>query len=220
MNIACIFDMDGLLFNTEELCRSIWVTLCKEHGVTCTPEQYSRCIGHNEKDVIAILRDMYGDSFPCENFFVLVRERMVQHFDAYGTPDKAGIHPLFDFLKSHDVPFALATSNNEAHARDMIHRSGLEPFFDAYAFGTEVPHGKPEPDIFLMAAERLNTPPEQCVVFEDSPAGLEAAHRAGMMSVYVPDLAVVTPDVLEHVTWQCESLDKAIEPLSHLLTGY
>ncbi|MCQ2981414.1 MAG: HAD family phosphatase [Treponemataceae bacterium] len=217
MNIACIFDMDGLLFNTEELCRSIWIELCKERGVTCTYEQYARCIGHNEKDVIAILKDMFGQSFPCENFFVLVRQRMVQHFEQYGTPDKPGIHPLFDFLKSHQVPFALATSNNEKHARDMIRRSGLEPYFDAYAFGTEVPHGKPEPDIFLMAAGRLNTPPERCIVFEDSPAGLEAARRAGMMSVFVPDLAEVPPEVLENVTWKCSTLEDAIGCLKPLL---
>jgi len=127
-----------------------------------------------------------------------------------GPPEKPGIRPLFDWLTAAGIPIALATSTSEKSAMWMIERAGLSKYFSAYAFGSEVEKGKPEPDIFLLARNRLGEMiPEECAVFEDSPAGIRAASRAGMRPVFVMDMIRPEPEVLSLIWKEIETLDQA-----------
>jgi beta-phosphoglucomutase-like phosphatase (HAD superfamily) len=99
----------------------------------------------------------------------------------------------------------------------MIKRAGIDEYFEAFAFGNEVEHGKPAPDIFLHAASQLKVLPENCVVYEDSEAGLKAAHSAGMKSVFIKDLLLPSEAVLVNVWKSCTSLDDSINALKTLI---
>ncbi|MCQ2612437.1 MAG: HAD family phosphatase [Treponemataceae bacterium] len=215
---ACIFDMDGLLYDTETLCRRLWQEYAQEIGYTVTDELYASCIGHNETDVKEILRTNLGDGFPIQTLYAEIRKRMLKYFGTFGPPEKPGIRPLFDFLRENRIPMALATSNGESHARNMIERSKLTNYFDAWAFGEQVEHSKPLPDIFLLAARQLDMAPEKCIVFEDSVAGLMAAQAAGMRNVFIKDLIEPPAEILEKVTWRLQKLDDAVSPLKSLLS--
>lgn len=207
---AAIFDMDGLLFDTEILCSEAWKAVSARGNYRVADGLFFSCIGRNHRDIKSIVLESCGDDFPYERFTTETREWMMERMAELGPPEKRGIRPLFDFLKARQVPIALATSTGEKSARWMIERAGLLPYFDAFAFGSEVERGKPAPDIFLLARDRLgDIPASSCVVFEDSPAGIRSAFTAGMKPVFVKDLLQPDPEVLAMVWRQIGSLDEA-----------
>jgi HAD superfamily hydrolase (TIGR01509 family) len=207
---AAIFDMDGLLFDTETLCSKAWKAVSARGDYRVADGLFFSCIGRNHRDIKSIVLDACGPDFPFDRFTTETREWMMERMTESGPPEKPGIRPLFDFLKARRIPIALATSTGEKSARWMIERAGLLPYFDAFAFGSEVEHGKPAPDIFLLARSRLgDIPVSTCAVFEDSPAGIRSAFAAGMRPVFVKDLLQPVPEVLALVWRQIGSLDEA-----------
>lgn len=200
---AAIFDMDGLLFDTERLCCEAWRSVSSSGGWKMSDELFFSCVGRNKRDTREIVTAACGSDFPFDRFDALAREWMMERMRADGPPEKPGIRELFAYLDSRRVPIALATSTSEVSARQMIEWAGLTDRFSAWAFGSEVERGKPEPDIFLLAMRRLSArDPSRCVVFEDSPAGLTAALAAGMRAVFVKDLIEPDRDLLDRV-WKC-----------------
>jgi beta-phosphoglucomutase-like phosphatase (HAD superfamily) len=211
---AAIFDMDGLLFDTERLCCDAWRSVASAAGYAMEDDLFLRCVGRNNRDTKSLVMDALGPDFPYDDFNRDARVWMQARMAENGPPEKPGIRVLFDFLKSSNIPIALATSTSEKSARWMIERAGLTPYFTAFAFGSEVERGKPEPDIFLLARDRIGAATEvrrsdECVVFEDSPAGLRAAAAAGMKPVFIKDLVTPTSDVLALVWKEIPSLEQA-----------
>lgn len=197
---AAIFDMDGLLFDTERLCCEAWRSVSNSEGYHMDDALFLSCVGRNKKDTRRIVTEACGSDFPFDRFDELAREWMMERMKAKGPPEKTGIRELFSYLASRGVPMALATSTGERSARQMIEWAGLTDWFSAWAFGSEVERGKPEPDIFLLAMERLSvSDASTCAVFEDSPAGLTAALSAGMRAVYVKDMIEVDGSILDRV---------------------
>lgn len=202
--------MDGLLFDTEALCAKSWRIVSEQSGYVVSDELFYSCVGRNNRDTRELVLASCGTQFPYEDFNQKTRKWMNDWMSANGPPEKPGIRILFDFLKSCSIPIALATSSSEHSARWMIERAGLTSYFDAFAFGSEVSMGKPAPDIFLLAKERLgNYEAEKCVVFEDSPAGLRAAASAGMKPVFIKDLIEPQSEVLSLVWKRIPSLENA-----------
>ena len=207
---AAIFDMDGLLFDTERLCCEAWRSVSFTAGYKMEDALFFACVGRNNRDTRTIVMESCGPDFPYDDFNRKAREWMTERMKANGPPEKPGIRPLFEFLKAHSIPIALATSTSEKSARWMIERSGLTPYFSAWAFGSEVERGKPEPDIFRLALSRMGVlDPSKCVVFEDSPAGLTAAMAAGMKAVFVPDMIVPDEEILGRIWKRINVLDEA-----------
>jgi HAD superfamily hydrolase (TIGR01509 family) len=211
---AAIFDMDGLLFDTERLCCDAWRAVASAAGYAMEDELFFRCVGRNNRDTKGIVLDALGPEFPYDDFNRDAKAWMQARMAENGPPEKPGIRRLFDFLKSSNMPIALATSTSEKSARWMIERAGLSSYFTAFAFGSEVERGKPEPDIFLLARDRIGAATEvrrsdECAVFEDSPAGLRAAAAAGMKPVFVKDMVTPPAEVLALVWKEIRSLDQA-----------
>ena len=205
---AVIFDMDGLMLDTEQLSKEAWDQIGIDRGVGPFGHLIVHLIGRNRADNEAFFRERFGDRLTFDTILELKEQYFQKTFAEKGVPVKKGLFELLNWLKDQGIPAAVATSTEEATARAELAQAGILPYMDRLVFGNMVPHGKPAPDIFLLAAEQLGVSPECCMVLEDSPSGIRAAHAAGMVPVMVPDL--VQPDealrALLHT--QVESLDQ------------
>jgi HAD superfamily hydrolase (TIGR01509 family) len=191
---AVLFDMDGLMIDSEPLSQRAWQRALSDWGYTLTPETYARVIGITVRNALEIYKEVFGPDAPIDTIFV----RKQQYFDEILANDgmviKAGLLDLVDWLDGHGIARAVASSTSRPLLNQKLATAGLTGKFDVIASGDEVQHGKPAPDIFLLAAERLGIAPANCVVLEDSNAGIKAAQAAGMLPVMVPDLLPPTEE--------------------------
>lgn len=192
-----IFDMDGLMFDTENVYTITWPPAAAEFGYTVTTEQVIGAVGLNAEAGRAYFERIFGSDFP----FYEIRKRRLEIAAEYirqnGLLAKPGLYSLLDFLDSHGVPAAVATSSERARADWYLQLSGLTGRFAAVICGDEVTRSKPDPDIFLTAADRLHAAPENCIILEDSENGIRAAHAAGAFAVMIPDLKQPTQEIQE-----------------------
>ena len=185
---AVIFDMDGLLLDTETLSFDSFVTTAARHEVTVGIADYRRMIGLNAATGIDILRGMLPpdhDAVAFKNEWLAVyRELLTQ-----GVRVKAGASEILQALEHAGIRRAVATSSAGGKARRVLDEVGLLPLIEHVTGGDEVRAGKPAPDVYLDAAHRLGVQPRTCLALEDSDNGVSAALRAGMTVIQIPDLA-------------------------------
>ncbi len=190
---AVLFDMDGLMFDTETLAFRAWSRALAEHGLEMRTSDYSRLIGRNMADARLILLDAYGPDTPVDALDAARFRYSSAEVAERGVPLKPGLVALLDALDALGIPRAMATSTGRERATALLERAGLAGRFHAIVCGDDITRGKPAPDIFLVAARRLDAPATSCLVLEDSEPGVRAAHAARMKTVLVPDLAPVAP---------------------------
>ncbi len=189
---SVIFDMDGVLFDTERIWLEIWLNIARRQGIHDMAEFFPLCIGRNNTDTRGLMLEHYGADFPYEKF---CREASVQFHrfvEQNGLPVKKGVHEILVFLKQANWNMGLASSSNYQSVTAHLGQAGMRDLFSVIVTGDMVKHSKPQPDIYLMACEKLGRHPYQCYAIEDSPNGVRAACRAGMKPIMVPDL--VSPD--------------------------
>ena len=193
---GAIFDMDGLLIDSERLWQKTWYELAAEMGLTLADTFPGDMCGTGGEHTRAVIRAYYHVDDP-EALLRACTER-VHRLQRKGVPLKPGVETILRGLRSEGYRIAVASSS----PMDMIERNlstnGVREYFDALTSGSEVAHCKPEPDVVLLAAERLGVPPEACYVFEDSLSGIEAGWRAGCRAVMIPDLIRPTERAREH----------------------
>ena len=213
--MALIFDMDGLMLNTEPLYQEAWQKAAHELGYTLSPELYISLVGRSTAEADRMLSQIFGEAFPVaafnERWDALWRE-LLEH---RGIALQPGLIPLLDWVEARAIPTAVGTSSNRAEAELCLSLAEIRDRFSTVITVDQVAAGKPEPDIFLATANRLETLPKQCLVLEDSNAGVHAAHAAGMPVVMIPDLQMpneatkaiaqkILPSLHEVLTWlQC-----------------
>ncbi|MBQ8697186.1 MAG: HAD family phosphatase [Clostridia bacterium] len=189
---AVIFDMDGLMFDTERLALPCTAQAARENGWQMEPEDVRAVIGCNFRSAEEHFRSVYGEGFD----YAPVRERalalMSEHIDREGIPLKAGLLHLLDYLRQNNIRFTVATSSNEPTARRYFESAGISGYFGEIMSGEKVERGKPDPQIYLRAAELLGVAADECVVLEDSLYGIESAYLAGMTPIMIPDLVEPT----------------------------
>lgn len=202
-----IFDMDGLLLDSEKIYSEIWRETAKLLGYEMSYSQWFGLLGTNEETEKQYLFSIYGADCPTEDFRA-VRLRIIDEYAAkHGFPLKKGVNEILFYLKEHSVSAVVATSSERSRAEKMLENSGIISLFSDVTCGNDVLFGKPDPALFLKAAYKANTEPEKCVVFEDSENGIIAAKRAGMAAVCVPDIQPPTEFVKKNAT-VLESLDE------------
>jgi HAD superfamily hydrolase (TIGR01509 family) len=184
---AVVFDMDGLLLDSEQPLLDSWVQAARELGCAFEPVLLARVLGLPGKAGVAQFRASLPADFPWEQVGQRARTLLAARREA-GYRVKEGARELLTRLGNARVPCAVATSTRREHVEPLLQQAGLLRFFSALAAGDEVEHGKPAPDIFLLAAERMGALPETCLAFEDSEHGARAAIAAGMQVVLVPDV--------------------------------
>jgi HAD superfamily hydrolase (TIGR01509 family) len=203
---AAIFDMDGLMLDTEPAYRVAWQAASAECGYDLPDPLYFTLIGRGRSEGEQTLVDAFGPEFPVDAFRAACLRREAAMFDTTAPPKKPGLDELLELLDSRKIVKAVATSTERRTAVAQLTAAGLLNRFDAVATGDEVVNGKPAPDLFLLAAQRLGVEPVHCIVFEDAEAGTIAAHRAGMRVFIVPDLKQPSPEVRNLAAGVFESL--------------
>jgi HAD superfamily hydrolase (TIGR01509 family) len=209
---AVIFDMDGLMLDSETLGRQIWSRALAERGYALADGAYLRLIGRTLRDVALILGEVFGADFPFDEVYAQRQRYYEEHIARHGIPLKPGLLELLDFLDQRGIPRAVASSTRREFALLKLSSAGVLGRFNAVACGDEVVNGKPAPDVFLEAARRLGIPPQYCLALEDSEAGVRAAHAAGMVVVMIPDLKPPTAE-LERLAYRILSTLADVIPL-------
>jgi HAD superfamily hydrolase (TIGR01509 family) len=204
-----VFDMDGLLLDTEPIAARAWSDAAARAGVTFDPALALRMVGSNFDDCSAMLRGHVPASYPVD----AVLAGWHAAYDALcardGVPVKRGVLALLDWLAGAGIKRAVATSTRRARAAAKLADARLLHRFDALVGGDEVARGKPAPDIYVEAARRIGVPAGECVALEDSEPGVRSALAAGMTVFMVPDLVRPTDEIVQLVPFIVDSLDHA-----------
>ncbi|MCG5077623.1 HAD family hydrolase [Paraburkholderia tagetis] len=206
---AAIFDMDGLLIDSERTIMNTWITVGHELGVHIRPVDYAEIIGRSLPECHAMLARMFGAEPVFQEALTQVRQQLHSPTTPPVFPLKLGVHRLLSALTHAGIPCAVASSSSGQEIRSRLARVGVLDFFGAIAGGDEVARGKPDPAVYELAASRLGKSPGDCLAFEDSENGVLAAHRAGMRVVTVPDLKQPSVEVIGVSLTILESLDLA-----------
>ena len=183
-----VFDMDGLLLDSERLAREAFDDACRAIGVEVTPEVYARCIGSNRNDTAAILLEVVGSEAVYAELDRHWEERYQTRIETGAVALKPGAVELLLALESYGIPRALATSTARPRATFKLERAGVISHFSCLICGGETDRGKPHPDPYLAAVTALGTTPSSSWALEDSENGVRAARAAGLEVFQVPDL--------------------------------
>lgn len=205
-----VFDMDGVLIDTEKLYVRFWRQSAADFGYNMTVEHVFGIRSLARKYANVKLKGIFGEEFPCNQ----VREHRTELMDAYiaenGVETKKGLFEILGYLRDRGIKIAVATATPKERAVKRLEEIGALPYFDVIVGGDMVQNGKPEPDIYLKAASELGLLPESCAAFEDSPNGIKAAYSAGCRAVMIPDLTSPDEEILPMLSAVYNSLDEAV----------
>lgn len=186
---AVIFDMDGLMIDTEKLLQKYWLVAAHTYGYAMEKQHVLGIRSLAAKYAAPKLQAELGADFDYDKVRSLRIKLMNEHIDTYGVEEKPGLGELLAYLKQNAYLTAVATATDWERTKRYLGSIGRLSYFDEIVCAPMVANGKPAPDIYLEAARRLNVEPSQCMALEDSPNGILAAYRAGMYPVMVPDLS-------------------------------
>ena len=192
---AVVFDMDGVIFDTERLVIEFWKEVAKKHNIPNVEHTCIQCLGTNRVRTREIFLENYGADFPFDPYRAEVTELFNTHYKGVPLPTKPGVRELLSYLQEQDIKVGLASSTAQHLVRDEIGTAGLLPYFQTLVCGDMVEHSKPAPDIFLKACEILNADPTKSIAIEDSFNGIRSAHCAGITPIMVPDQVQPTDEI-------------------------
>lgn len=194
---AVIFDMDGLVLDTESTYFIAWQQAASAMGFQLTQEFCLSLSGLHYHDIEHKLIDYCGTNFNLQTFNRLSGDCWREHVNTHGIKIKHGFFDLFELLTQHKIPCCLATNSRATNALECLELAEIPEFFSLIVTRDDVQNGKPEPDIFFKAAELLQVNISQCLILEDSHAGILAASKAGGISVFIPSTARIDPVTLK-----------------------
>lgn len=186
MAISFIFDMDGLILDTENVARKVWPLCYNFVSPKEADDDYLHIVGQSNPAIIKYLCEKYPDQ-PIALINEQVDLEIVKYVKKYGAGIKDGVLELLDYLDTHHIKKALATSSQMDVAKVLLAKENLYHRFDYIICGNHITHSKPDPEIFIKAASYLGAAPEDCYVCEDSYNGIRAAYTAGMIPIMIPD---------------------------------
>lgn len=186
MKQGAIFDMDGLLFDTERMYRDSWKQSAQQFGLVHNPDFPRTVCGSSGAHMREIILQYYPqvDAKAFADDCILRVERELETH----VPEKTGVRDILQYFKQHGVRVAVASSSKRATVLHNLKQADILSYFDAVVSGDQVTHGKPAPDIFLLAAQQIGCEPENCYVFEDGTNGIRAGAAAGCTTIMIPDL--------------------------------
>lgn len=211
-----VFDMDGLLLDSEKLVRRSWDYAGGLLGYENFGDHILNTVGFNLKRRTEYFRDNVSPDFPMDAFSDAARKKYYEIAESEGVEVKKGAEMLLKWAGENGFRIGLATSSRKKHAQRSLERAGLYRYFDGAVFGDTVTEGKPAPEIYLKACEAIGVRPQQAAALEDAPSGILSAHAAGMRVIVVPDL-VEPPEEMKGLIWhRLHSLEEVIPILKKL----
>lgn len=183
-----VFDMDGLIFDTERTFMEQLAVIMREGGYHLTREVYSRSLGLNGEALRRLMLEEFGEKYPFEEMGAKARQRVNMIAETVGLQMKPNIRELLEYLADREIPCAVASSTQSDVVADYLEKADIRRFFRHVIGGEMVAHSKPAPEIFLLACEKCDVAPQDAVVLEDSENGIRAAHAAHIPVICVPDL--------------------------------
>jgi len=206
-----IFDMDGLILDTEPLAIAGWKHAASILNITIPEDIYPHLIGLSVKSAKARMLSEMGPGFDFDTAIGLLHGYIDDYINTHGVPIKPGLMHILDKLDENGIKKCVATSTFTLRAQEKLKMADIAHRFEAIIGGDQVTHSKPAPDIFLKAANICNTNPKECVVLEDSAAGTEAAHLAAIPVIVVPDLVTPSDVTRKRAYAICKSLFEATD---------
>ena len=217
---AVIFDMDGVITDTEKLLVKYWCQAAKEQGFPMTYEHALTLRSLAARYAEPYLIEQFGEGFSYREVRRRRIELMEEDIAQNGVPIKPGVSELMCYLKEKGYKTAVATATDIDRASAYLHKAEVYEYFDVLCCGPQVEHGKPEPDIYLYAAQKLGMEPNRCLAVEDSPNGITSAYKAGMRVVMVPDLTQPDGELEKLIYRKCDGLLGIIGVLEQSSTDF
>lgn len=206
MITAVIFDMDGVLIDTEKWLSKFWCQAAGEAGFPMKPEDVLGIRSLASRQAAAHLQKIFGEEFDYYKLRERKRELMTAHVEEYGVEKKPGVDEILDYLRAHGIKTAVATATDLPHAEEYLKQIGVYEKFDKIVCTTMVENGKPAPDVYLYACEQIDEKPENCLAVEDSPNGVISAVSAGIRTIMVPDLSQPDEEIAGRITAKADTL--------------
>ncbi len=214
---AVLFDMDGVLIDTERINLRFTVETAKDFGFDLKPEDALKQRSTVPEESERYYRSVYGEDF---DFYAIRderRRRMREFIEENGLDLKDGVREVFEYLEERNLKKAVVTSTKYDRAMNYIGMLGIENRFDTIISASMVERGKPHPDVYLYAAEKIGEEPENCIAVEDSPNGVRSAYGAGCKVAIFPDLTEPDEEMRKMGTWVLESMKSLIGIVDGLL---
>lgn len=192
---AVVFDMDGVIFDSERLVLECWNEVAQKHGIEDMGPVCLKCTGLTVDASRSVMKEYFGQDFPYDTYKAEMSRLFHERYDGGRLPMKPGVEELLAFLKEQGKKVALASSTRSQVVKTELADAGILSYFDAVICGDMVQNSKPAPDIFIRACECLGTDPARSFAVEDSHNGIRSAKSAGLRPIMVPDLVPVTEEM-------------------------
>lgn len=212
-----IFDMDGLMIDTESLLQIYWCKAANELGFPMTKDHVLGIRSLAAKYAIPHLKGIFGDDFDYYAVRKLRIEMMNDYISKHGITKKSGLDDLLEFLKTTNIKISVATATDFNRTQMYLKSINVFDYFDEILCGDMIENGKPAPDIYIKASRQLSLLPQECMALEDSPNGILSAHNAGCIPVMVPDLSQPDIDTSKLLFAKCDNLTEVIGVIKKLL---
>ncbi|MBE5858429.1 MAG: HAD family phosphatase [Lachnospiraceae bacterium] len=207
---AVVFDMDGVIFDSERAVMNCWLKLADKYGIKNIEKPYLACTGTTVQKTKQIMLEAYGDDFPYDEYAKEASRMYHEKYDGGRLPMKSGVLEILDFLKNNGKKIALASSTGRQTVINQLRDAKILDYFDEVITGDMVSKSKPEPDIFLLACEKIGVEPNRAYAIEDSYNGIRAAFRGGLRPIMVPDLLPADQEMREKAEEVIDNLDNVV----------
>lgn len=211
-----IFDMDGLILDTESISNKLLIDIFSKYDINLNEEIISKTIGLEKKKAMKVFEEYLGDNIPIKDIINLHKKVVNDYLEKNGVPVKLGLIELLNYLDEEKIKKVVATSSYRKVAENVLIRANVYNRFDDIICGDEIKESKPSPDIFLKALEKLNLSADEVIVLEDPRMGILAAHRAKIKSIMIPDILPADEETKKLYFKECKSLLDVI----HLLKTF
>ena len=211
---AVLFDMDGLMVDTESLSTEAFINSVKAQGYNMTKEETLKVLGFTKANIYQFWIDYFQGTNVDGKKLVDDHYEYIENVLYTVGPEKMPyVEELLKYLRENNYKIAVASSSDTADIKNNLEKTKLEKYIDEIASGAEVENGKPAPDVFLLAAERLDVDPKDCLILEDSKAGIKAGKASGAMVFMVPDMFTVDKECEDTADRILTNLGEVIEIL-------